>query len=97
MTMKDFLKREERLGHKDKVKEYKKLSEAEQTLLMIYFIDRTPEYSYGTGKKAQTAEGKIARCSRRWKTPREVIRDYFYAKGFWGLYETYCKFKETEL
>jgi len=58
-------------------------------LFNIYTNDKTPEYSYNKeNKNYVNTYGIGPGGGSRWKTPREIIRDYLGSK-FWLLYNKY--------
>jgi hypothetical protein len=56
-------------------------------LFMIYDNDKTPEYGYH-GKSRFNSVGLAPGVAKRFKTPKELIRDYIGA-DFWKLYNKY--------
>ena len=62
------------------------MKEIDKILFMIFDNDKTPDYTYS--KKSVNRCYDKAGLGRRFKTPREIILDYYGLK-FWKKYYSY--------
>jgi hypothetical protein len=67
------------------------MNSAERALMRIYQNDKT-EYDYGT-KVSLNRNGEPPPSGKRFKTPREIVHDYF-GKDFWPKY---AKFRDDQI
>lgn len=61
----------------------------EDLLMRIYFVDKTPVYTY-EGKNSLTTEKHKSFRGSRWCTPREIIKDCI-GPSFWDKYRKHCE------
>ena len=54
------------------------VKDAEDLLIDIHRLDKTPEYDYGKREEDRDNCGKLAGVGKRWLTPKELIKKYFW-------------------
>jgi hypothetical protein len=58
----------------------------EKMLIDIFRLDKTPEYGYSRRDKDKDNLGQLAGIGKRWLTPKEIIKHYFWRNGKRDIY-----------